>query len=87
MAKDKIQIGDTLYEVSKSYNRIFAWNVLDIFLEDYISGNKTIIKCSNGIWTDEFYVSDILAMYRSREEAEQALKVDTYINAEEKSND
>lgn len=66
----KIRIGDTLFEHSKSYKRIFEWKIIDIWLENYISGNKTIVKCSNGIWTKEFFVSDILAMCRTREEAE-----------------
>lgn len=70
----KIQIGDVLYENSKSYNKIFEWKVIDIWLEDYISGNKTIVKCSNGSWTKEFFVSDILAMYKTREEAQAKLK-------------
>lgn len=72
--KHKIQIGDTLYENNKSYRKMFEWKVLEIWLEDYISGNKTIVKCSNGSWTKEFFVSDILAMYRSKEEAEKALR-------------
>lgn len=67
--KYKIQIGDVLFEYSKSYHKIFEWKVLDIWLEDYISGNKTIVKCSNGTWTKEFFVADILAMSRTREEA------------------
>lgn len=72
--KYKIQIGDTLYQASKSYKKVFEWKVLDIWLEDYISGNKTIVKCSNGTWTEEFFVADILAMSRCREEAEAKLK-------------
>lgn len=72
--KFKIQIGDVLFENSKSYNKVFEWKVLDIWLEDYISENKTIIKCSNGSWTKEFFVADVIAMYRSKEELEQALK-------------
>lgn len=48
--------------------------VFDIWLEDYISGNKTIVKCSNGTWSKEFFVADILAMCRSKEQAEQKLK-------------
>lgn len=72
--KYKIQIDDVLYENNKSYNKIFEWKIIDIWLEDYISGNKTIVKCSNGSWTKEFFVSDILAMYKTREEAEAKLK-------------
>lgn len=73
MLKDKykIQIGDVLYEYSKSYNKIFEWIVLDIWLEDYISGSKTIVKCTNGTWTSEFFASDICAMVRTKEEAEE----------------
>lgn len=74
--KYTIKIGDVLYENSKSYHKMFEWRVLDIWLEDYISGNKTIVKCSNGSWTKEFFVADILAMHRSKEEAEQALRKD-----------
>lgn len=72
--KYTIKIGDVLYENSKSYHKMFEWKVLDIWLEDYISGNKTIVKCSNGSWTKNFFVSDILAMYRRKEDAEKALK-------------
>lgn len=70
----KIQIGDTLYESSKSYNKVFEWKILDIWFEAYISGYKTIVKCSNGRWTQEFFASDIVAMYIKREEAEAKLK-------------
>lgn len=72
----KIQIGDVIYENSKSYKKIFEWKVIDIWLEDYISGIKTIVKCSNGSWTQEFFVSDILAMHKTREDAEKALRGD-----------
>lgn len=72
--KYTIKIGDVLYENSKNYHKIFEWKVLDIWLEEYISGNKTIVKCSNGSWTKEFFVSDILAMYRRKEDAEKALE-------------
>ena len=71
--KYKIQKGDVLYENSKSYHKMFEWKVIDIWLEDYIGGNKTIVKCSNGTWTRNFFASDILDMYRSKEEAEKAL--------------
>lgn len=76
MTKDKfkIQVGDTLYQASKSYGRVFEWEVIAIWLEDYIGGNKTIVKCSNGVWSEEFFVADILAMKRTREEAEKAIE-------------
>lgn len=72
--KYKIQIGDTLFEYNEGYRKIFEWEVLEIWLEDYICGNKTILKCSNGTCTHEFFAADVLYMYRNREEAEKALK-------------
>lgn len=70
----KIQIGDVLYEDSYSYGKVFEWKVLDIWLENYISGNKTIVKCSNGTWTKEFFVADVLQFHKTKEEAETQLK-------------
>lgn len=76
MRKDKykIQVGDVLYEASKSYNEVFEWKVLEIWLEDYVGGNKTIVKCSNGTWTKEFFASDVIYFYSDKEEAEKALR-------------
>lgn len=75
MRKDKykIQVGDKLYEASKSYHKVFEWEVLDIWLEAYISGYKTIVKCSNGTWTKEFFCADVFEFYDTHEEAEKAL--------------
>ena len=70
----KIQIGDVLYEYSYTYGKVHEWKVLDIWLENYIGGNKTIVKCSNGTWTKEFFVADVLQFHKTKEEAEQALK-------------
>ena len=70
----KIQIGDVLYEDSYSYGKVFEWEVLDIWLENYMSGNKTIVKCSNGTWTKEFFAVDVLQFHKTKEEAERALK-------------
>lgn len=72
--KHKIQIGDVLYEYSYSYGKVHEWKVLDIWLENYISGNKTIVKCSNGTWIKEFFVADVLQFHKTREEAEAELK-------------
>ena len=76
MRKDKykVQVGDTLYQASKSYNRVFAWKVLEIWLESYISGNKTIVRCTNGTWSEEFFSSDVKEWFDTREDAEKALK-------------
>lgn len=76
MRKDqyKVQVGDRLYQASKSYNKVFTWMVLEIWLEDYITGVKTIVRCTNGAWTKEFFVSDVKEWFDTREEAEKALK-------------
>lgn len=76
MLKDKykVQVGDKLYEASKSYNKVFEWEVLAIWMEAYIGGYKTIVKCSNGTWTQEFFGSDVAYFYGTREEAENELK-------------
>ena len=70
----KIQIGDVLYEYSYTYGKVHEWKVLDIWLENYIGGNKTIVKCSNGTWTKEFFVADVLQFHKTKEEAEKALE-------------
>lgn len=72
--KHKIQIGDVLYQPSKSYNKVFEWKVIEIWIESYLSGPKTIVKCSNGSWTEEFFLSDVVGFLPSRECAERALR-------------
>ena len=72
--KHKIQVGDKLYQYSKSYGKVFEWEILEIWLEDYIGGNKTIVKCSNGTWTKEFFASDVIYFFETREEAEKSIE-------------
>lgn len=71
--KHKIQVGDVLYQASKSYNKVFEWKVLEIWVENYLTGPKTIVKCSNGTWTEEFFLSDVVRFSRRREFAEMHL--------------
>lgn len=76
MKKDKykIQVGDKLYEASRTYNKVIEWEVLEIWLEGYMTGYKTIIKCLDRGWTRNFYASDMSRFYDTKEQAEQALK-------------
>ena len=76
MRKDKykVQVGDELYQASKSYKKVFAWKVLAIWLEDYIEGTKTILRCSNGTWTQEVFASDVREWFDTREAAVSALE-------------
>ena len=71
--KYKVQVGDVLYQASKSYKKVFAWKVIAIWLEDYISGTKTVLSCSNGTWAEEFFASDVREWFDMREDAEAAL--------------
>ena len=75
MKKDnyKIQVGDKLYQASKSYHKVFEWEILERWLEAYISGYKTIVKCTNGTWVESFFASDVIRLFATREEAEKAL--------------
>lgn len=76
MRKDKykIQVGDVLYEASKSYNEVFEWKVLEIWLEEYVCNAKTIFKCTNGSRIKEFFAGDVLYFYSDKEEAQKALE-------------
>lgn len=76
MRKDKykVQVGDVLYQASKSYKKVFAWKVIAIWLEDYISGTKTVLSCSNGTWAEEFFASDVRGWFDDREVAESVLE-------------
>lgn len=77
--KHKYQIGDVLYEMSSSYACVFTWEITDIFVENYISGPKVVFKVKRDgeygwLWGREVYLSDIQAMYDTKEEADEALK-------------
>lgn len=72
--KYKIQAGDKLYEASKTYNKAIGWEVLEIWLEGYLSGYKTVIKCLDRGLTKNFYASDMHRFYDTKEEALRALK-------------
>ena len=76
--ENKIQIGDILYYVSKTYNTVFEYTVKDIFVEEYMSGYKTIFFCTGYDGTlysrKEFFLSDMIDMFDTREEAEKELK-------------
>ena len=63
-----------MYQASKSYNKVFAWKVREIWIEDYIGGTKTILRCTNGTWSKEFFSSDVKEWFDTREVAEKALK-------------
>lgn len=71
--KYKIKKGDIFFKPSKSYNRVFEIEILDIWLEDYVSGYKTIVLGKYEFGKKEFFASDIIHCYDTYEEAEKAL--------------
>lgn len=82
MRKDKYkwQVGDILYEASMSYKKVFSHEITDIWIEDYISGPKTIArlitldaKTGDTLWMTTKFLSDIVHYHNTREEAEAAL--------------
>ena len=84
MRKDKYkwQIGDIVYEASKSYGKVKELEIADIWIEDYLSGPKAIIRLNERdsvsgrrTWTHTKFMSDIVNgdCYDTREEAEAAL--------------
>ena len=72
--KYKYQIGDVLYEASKTYHQVIEHKIIDIWVEDYIGGSKTIFRTESPKWRYEKFFADIKAMFNTREAAEEALE-------------
>lgn len=78
MRKEKfeISVGDVVYEASKSYGKIFGWKIAEIKLEKYIAGWKTLVKLEpayNVSYSTTKFLSDVLHMYETPEDARRAL--------------
>lgn len=71
----KISIGDTMYEASKTYNRVIEHKIIDIYFELYISGYKTIVVTDSYLGRSSRFVGDIFTWYSTTEEAEEALNI------------
>ena len=77
MRKDKhvYQIGDVLYESSKMYNRVIEWKIIDIVVEAYVGGYKTIfIVESESFGRTTKFLTDIIHWCDTYLEAEKQLK-------------
>lgn len=72
------RIGDVLYEASFTYRKVIEWEILDIYVEDYLSGAKPVfvVRDTNSDWSGRGvkFIGDILNWYNTREEAEEDLK-------------
>jgi hypothetical protein len=84
--KFEIAIGDEVFEASKMYNKVIGWKITGIKLEKYMSGWKTIVRLEN---TYNFvggatkFLSDVLHMFETKEDAERALKGEKVENIDE----
>ena len=72
--KFKIQRGDVLYEPSMMYSRVIEHEIVDIFLESYASGYKTILKTKSSLGYAEKFASDVVYWCDTEEEALEKLK-------------
>ena len=77
MRKDKFkyQIGDVLYEASFTYARIVEWEIVDIFVEPYVGGYKTIFTVKSDIFGKaNKFLYDVCQWYDIPETAEAELQ-------------
>lgn len=73
--KHMYQRGDVLYEASFMYARVIEWEIIDILVENYVSGYKTIfVVKSDLLGTGNKFFGDICQWHDSFEEAEEKLK-------------
>ena len=73
MNKNKIRIGDVLYEPSVSYNRVIEHKIVDMYIENYISGWKTIVVTESYLGKQNNFATDVLYWCSTEEDAEKAL--------------
>ena len=74
--KFEIAIGDEVFEASKMYNKVIGWKITDIKLDKYMSGWKTVVRLENTynfVGCATKFLSDVLYMYETKEDAEKAL--------------
>lgn len=78
--KFELRIGDEVFEASKMYNKVIGWKITDIKLEKYISSWKAIVRLENTynfVGSNTKFLSDVLHMYETKEDAEKALNGET----------
>ena len=76
MRKDKYmyQIGDVLYEPSKMYKRVIEWAIIDIFVEEYVGGYKTLFRVESEVFGRATkFLTDIIHWYDTYDEAVKEL--------------
>lgn len=71
--KNKIRIGDVLYEPSIMYKRVIEHKIVDMYLEDYIFGWDVIVVTESYVDRGKRFTSDIKNWYFDKKDAEYAL--------------
>lgn len=72
--KFKIQVGDVLYEASIMYGKVIEHKVVNVFLEDYVSGWKTMVVTESYLGRNTKFCTDVTNWFDTVEEAEKSLK-------------
>ena len=68
------QIGDVLYEPSKMYKRVIEWKIIDIVVEEYVGGYKTIFRVKSEMFgTGNKFLSDVTHLCDTYDEAVKEL--------------
>lgn len=90
MRKNKFELakGDEVFEASTTYNKVIGWKITDIKLEKFISSWKTMVRLENTynfFGTTTKFLSDVLDMFETKEDAEKALSGEIIPNIDELS--
>lgn len=73
--KYKLQIGDVLYEASRGRKKVIKWEIVNIFVEDYMSGSKVIFVVENEVYGKcEKFLSDVSHWLDTEGEATKCLE-------------
>lgn len=73
--KNKLQVGDVLFEAFKMRKKVIEWKIVDIFVEDYMSGGKVVFVAENAVYGRvERFISDVMYWHETYQEAHEFLR-------------
>lgn len=70
----KIKIGDVLYEPSIMYDKVIKHRIVSMFMEEYVSGWKTMIVTESYLGLETKFSTDVTKWFDTFEEAKENLK-------------
>ena len=73
MNKNEIRIGDVLYGPSITCNRVIEHKIVDMYMEQSISGWGTIITTESQLGRNSRFASDITHWRLTKEDAQKEL--------------